>query len=142
MQWHTKCSSKTYKFILKCLHSMDENVTHPSPHLKHSLTPVRLLKPCVRNTIFFQNKRFLFLKTQYHFLMKFYWTTLRGELLDNFPKFSWVFLRDELLDNSLRQFFGKSSHQIHLTTMFFMSCTHTYYSKFPSAYEMQYAISQ
>ena len=130
MQWHTKHSSKTYKSLLKCLHVMDENVIHPSPLLEPSLTPSRMPKPSVKKHCF-QNKRFLFLKTKYQFPIKFYWTTLRGELLDNSPKQSWVILRYELLDRSPRQFFRKSSHEIHLTTMFFMSCTHTYYSMLP-----------
>ena len=102
----------------------------PIPWLESSPTPSRMPKPSMRKHCF-QSKRFLFLKTKYQFLIKFYWTTLRGELLENSPKQSWVILRDELLDNSLRQFFGKSSHQIHLITMFFMSCTHTYCSRLP-----------
>ena len=130
MQWHTKHSSKTYKSLLKCLHVMDENVIHPSPHLEPLLTPSHMPKPSVRNTVF-KKKSFLFLKTKYNFSIKFYWTTLRGELLDNSSKQSWVILRDELLDNSPRQFFEKYSHEIHLTTMFFMSCTHTHGSRLP-----------
>ena len=34
------------------LHVMDENVTHPSPHLEPSLTPSRIPKLSVRNTDF------------------------------------------------------------------------------------------
>ena len=119
-----------YKSLLKCLHVMDENVIHPSPHLEPSLTPLRMPKLSARNTVF-KTKGFFSLKHNTNFSIKFYWTTLRGELLDNSPKQSWVILRDELLDNSTRQFFGKYSHEIHLTTMFFMSCTHTYYSRLP-----------
>ena len=130
MQWHTKHSSKTYKSLLKCLHVMDENVTHSSPHLESSLTPSCMPKSSVRNTVF-KTKGFCSRKHNTNFLIKFYWTTLRAELPDNSPKQSWVILRDELLDNSPRQFFKKSSHEIHLTNMFFMSCTHTYCSKLP-----------
>ena len=64
MQWHTKHSSKTYMFLLKCLHDMDENVAHPLPCLEPSLTPSRMPKPNVRKYRF-QNKRFLFSKTHY-----------------------------------------------------------------------------
>ena len=130
MKWHTKHSSKTYKSLLKCLHVMDENVIHPFPHLKLSLTPSRMPKPSVRKHRF-QNKRFLFLKTHYRFPIKFYWTTLRDELLDKSSKQSLVILRYELLDNSPSQFFEKYSHLFHLTTMFFMSCTHTYCYRLP-----------
>ena len=128
MQWHTKHLSKTYKSLLKCLHVMDENATHPFPLLEPSLTPSRMPKPSVRKHCF-QNKRFFFfvLENVIPNFGKIYWTTLRGELLDNFSEQSWVLLRDELLDNSPRQLFEKSSHQIHLTATFFMSCTHTYY---------------
>ena len=41
-----------HKSLLKCLHVMDENVIYPSPHLEPSLTPSRMPKPSVRNTIF------------------------------------------------------------------------------------------
>ena len=130
MQWHTKHSRKTYKSLLKCLHVMVDNVTHPFPHLEPSLTPSHMSKPSVRKHCF-QNKRFLFLKAYYQFLIKFYWTTLRGELLDNSSKQSLVILRYELLDNSPRQLFGKSLHEIHLKTIFSMSCTHTTCSRVP-----------
>ena len=62
-------SSKTCKSILKCLHDMDENATHPLPCLEPSLTPSRMPKPSVRKHCF-QNKRFLFLKTYYRVLVK------------------------------------------------------------------------
>ena len=52
----------TCKFLLKCLYVMNENVTHPFPHLEPSLTLSRMPKPSVRKH-YFQNKRFLFLKT-------------------------------------------------------------------------------
>ena len=130
MQWYTKHSSKTYKSLLKCLHVMDDNVTHPFPHLEPSLTPSRMSKPSVRKHCF-QHKRFLYLKAYCQFPIKFYWKTLRGELLDDSSKQSLVILRYELLNNSQRQLFGKSAHEIHLKTTFSMSCTHTTYSRVP-----------
>ena len=127
-------SSKTCKFLLKCLHDMDENVTHPLPCLELSLTPSHMPKPRVRK-YYFQNKRFFFLKNILSSFGKIYWTTLRGELLGDFPKQSWVHLRDELLDNSPRQFFGKSSLKFLSQPFFlflsFMSCTHTYCARLP-----------
>ena len=130
-------------FLLKCLDEMDENVTHPFPLLKPSLTPSRMPKPSVRKHCF-QNKKVFVLENIIPIFGKIYWTTLRGELLSNFPKQSWVFLRDELLDNSPRQFFRKSSFEIHLATTFFFSChaLTPIILGYPSAYEMQYAIIQ
>ena len=129
-------------FLLKCLHEMDENVTHPFPLLNPSLTPSRMPKLSVRKTLFSKQKVFV-LGNIIPSFSKIYWTTLRGELLGNSPKQSWVFLRDELLDNSPRQFFGKSSFEIPFTTIFlFLSC----HALTPivlgchSAYEMHYAI--
>ena len=101
-------SSKTYMFLLKCLHEMDENVTHPFPLLGSSLTPSCMPKPSVRKH-YFQNKRFLFSKTYYRVLVKSigqpsevncwvilrnshgsasemnYWTTLQGNSSENLP---------------------------------------------------------
>ena len=62
-------SSKTCKSLLKCLHDMDENVTHPHPCLEPSLTPSHMPKPSVRKHCF-QNKRFLFSKTYYRVSVK------------------------------------------------------------------------
>ena len=110
-------SSKTYMFILKCLHEMDENVTHLFPLLEPSLTPSRMPKPSVRKHSF-QNKWFFVLKNILPSFDKIYWTTLRGELLGNSLK-----KRRELLDNSSKKFFGKSSFEIPFTTIFlFLSC--------------------
>ena len=135
---------KTWKSLLKCLHDMDENVTHPLPCLEPSLTPSRMTKPNVRKILFSKQKVFVIENTLPSF-SKIYWTTLRGELLGNPPKQSWVHLRDELLDNSPRQFFGKSSLEIPFTTIFiFISC----HALTPidlgctGAYEMHYAISK
>ena len=114
-------SNKTYMFLLKCLHEMDENVTHPFPLLEPSLTPSRMAKLSVRKHCF-QNKRFLFLKTYYRVSIKSIgqpsevncWVILRNS---HGP------LRRELLDNSPKQFFEKSSFEIPFITIFlFLSC--------------------
>ena len=112
-----------HMFLLRCLHEMDENVTHPFSLLEPSLTPSRMPKPSVRKH-YFQNKKVFVLENIISILCKIYWTTLRGELLGHFPKQSWVFLRDELLDNSPRQLFEKSSFEIHLATTFFFHVMH------------------
>ena len=108
MQWHTKHSSKTNMFLLKCLHDMDENVTHPFPLLEPSLTLSRMPKPNVRKYCF-QNKIFLFLTTSYRVSVNILdypprrivgsffrnshepasemncWTTLQGNSSENLP---------------------------------------------------------
>ena len=48
MQWHTTHSRKTCMSLLKCLHVMDENMTHLFPHPDPSLTPSRIHMPSVR----------------------------------------------------------------------------------------------
>ena len=123
MQWHTKHLNKTYLFLLKCLHDMDENVTHPLPCLEPSLTPSRIPKPRVRKYRF-QNKRFLFSKTYYRVSVNILDYPPRRIAGSFFSKQSWVSLRDELLDKSPRQFFEKSSLEIPFTTifLFFLSC--------------------
>ena len=121
MQSHTKHLSKTYMFLLKCLHDMDENVTHPLPCLELSLTPSRMPKPRVRK-YHFKNIRFLFSKTYFRVSVKSIgqtsvvncWVVLRNS---HGP------LRRELLDNSPKQFFRKSSLEIPFKTFFlFFSC--------------------
>ena len=108
MQWHTKHSSKTNMFLLKCLHDMDENATHPFPLLEPSLAPSRMPKPNVRKYSF-QNKRFLLSKASYRVLVNILdypprriagsffrnshgsasemncWTTLQGNSSENLP---------------------------------------------------------
>ena len=134
-------SSKTYMFILKCLHEMDENVTHPFPLLEPSLTPSRIPKPNVRKH-HFQNKRFLFLKTYYEVSVK----SIRQPSEVNccvILRNSHRPLRSELLDNSLRQFFGKSSFEIPFRTIFLFLSFHALIPIFlgcPDAYELSYAI--
>ena len=61
---------KTYTFIFKCLHAMDENVTHPVPCTESSPTPLHMHMPSVKIVIYvlsmtiFQNKSFLFYKSK------------------------------------------------------------------------------
>ena len=61
---------KTYTFLLKCLHAMDENVTHPVPCPESSPTPLLMHMPSVKIVIYvpsmtiFQNKSFLFYESQ------------------------------------------------------------------------------
>ena len=101
-------SSKTYMFILKCLHEIDENVTHIFPSLEPSLTPSQMPKPSVRKHCF-QNKRFLFSKTYYRVSVKSIgqpsevncWVILRNSHGSASEMNRWT--------NSPRQFFGKSS---------------------------------
>ena len=122
MQWHTKHLSKTYVFLLKCLHDMDENVTHLLPCLEPSLTPSRMPKPNVRKTLFSKQKIFV-LENLIPSFGKYIGLPSEANCWIIFPKQSWTSLRDELLDNSPRQFFGKSSLEIHFTTIFlFLSC--------------------
>ena len=136
-------SSKTCKSLLKCLHDMDENVTHPLPCLEPSLTPSPMPEPSVRKHCF-QNKRFLFSKTYYRVSIKSI-----GQLSE---VNCWVILRNshgplrrELLDKSPRQFFRKSSFEIPFTTIFpfyFILChaLTPIVLGYPGAYEMHYAI--
>ena len=134
-------SSKAYMFLLKCLHEIDETVTHPFPLLEPSLTPSRMLKPSVRKHCF-QNKRFLFSKAYYRVSVK--------SIGQPFKVNCWIILRNshgplrrEPLDNSPKQFFGKSSFEIPFTTIFiFLSCHALTPIDLgcPGAYEMHYAI--
>ena len=128
-------------FILKCLHEMDESVTHHFPLLEPSLTPSRMPKPSVRKH-YFQNRRFLFSKTYYRISVKSIgqpsevncWVIIRNS---HGP------LRRELLENSPKQFFGKSSFEIPFTTIFLVLSCHALtpiFLGFPGAYEIYYAI--
>ena len=134
MQWHTKHSSKTRMSLLKCLHVMDENVTHPFSHLEPSLTPSRMHMPSVRSTVF-KTKVFVFENTLVNsdkILLdnppnKYVgqssevncWTTLRNSSLD--------ILQRELLDNFPIQFFRQLSDIIFFLTIlrFSFVCGHT-----------------
>ena len=119
-------SSKTYMFLLKCLHEMDENVTHPFPLLKPSLTPSRMPKPSVRKL--FSKQKIFVLENILPSFSKIYWTTLRGKLMGNSPKQSWVCLRDEPLDNSPRKFFGKYSLKFFSQPFFLFIFFHAMHS--------------
>ena len=119
-------SSKTCKSLLKCLHDMDENVTHPLPCFEPSLTPSRMPKPSTGKHCF-QNKRFLFSKTYYRVSVK--------SIGQPSEVNCWVILRNshkplqrELLDNSLRQFFEKSSFEIPFTAIFLFIFFHVMHS--------------
>ena len=70
---------KTYVFLLKCLHAMDENVTHPVPCPESSPTPLHIHMPSVKTVIGVSPKDLT------------HWTTL--QYLFNFIKscvFLWV----------------------------------------------------
>ena len=138
-------SSKTYMFLLKCLHEMDENVTHPFPLIEPSLTPSRMPKPSVRKHCF-QNKMFLFLKTIYRISVKSIgqpsevncWVILRNSHGSSSKMNCWKTLQGNSSENLPLKFLS----QPFSLFFSFMSCTLTYCSRLPSAYEMHYAISQ
>ena len=122
MQWHTKHSSKTYMFLLKCLHDMDENVTHPLPCLKPSLTPSCMPKPNVIKISFSKQKLFV-LENLLPRFGKYIGLPSEANMLDRLPKQSLVLIQNELFENLLTQFSGKSSLEIPLTISFhFLSC--------------------
>ena len=126
--------SKTYMFLLKCLHEMDENVTHPFSLLELLLTPSRMPKPSVRKTLFSKQKVFVLENIILSF-SKIYWTTLRGELLGNSLKQfigpsdvnCWTILQDNSSENLPLKFLS----QPFSFFFSFMSCTHTYCSRLP-----------
>ena len=122
MQWHTKHSRKTYMFLLKCLHDMDENVTHTHPCLEPSLTPSCMPKPNVSKISFSKQKLFV-LENLLPRFGKYIGLPSEANLLDSLPKQSLVLIQNELFDNLLTQFSGKYSLEIPLTTIFhFLSC--------------------
>ena len=122
MQWHTKHSSKTYMFLLKCLHDMDENVTHPLPCLEPSLTPSCMPKLNVSKISFSKQKIFV-LKNLLPRFGKYIGLPSDANLLDSLPKQSFVLIRNELFDNLLIKFSEKSSLEIPLTIIFdFLFC--------------------
>ena len=81
----TQTHSNKYMIQLEYLHDMDENVTHHFLLLEPSLTPSRMPKPNVRKHRF-QNKRFLFSKTNYRVSVKSIGQPFETNLLDNCPK--------------------------------------------------------
>ena len=100
--------SSKYMILLERLHDMDENVTHFSPLLEPSLTPLCMPKPSVRKILFSKQRVFVLENTLPSF-SKYIGQPFEVNCWVIFPKQSWVRLRDELLDNSPRQFFEKSS---------------------------------
>ena len=70
-----------YMNLLECLHDQSHV---PSPH---RLPHICLSRMRVKYLVF-KTKYFFFSKTHYRDSVK-YWTTLRGEFLDNAPKQSW-----------------------------------------------------
>ena len=50
---------KTYTFLLKCLHVMDENVTHPIPCPESSPTPSHMHMSSVKTVILFYKLKFI-----------------------------------------------------------------------------------
>ena len=69
----THIQVKTCMFLLKCLHVIDENMTHPIPCPESSPTPSHMYMPSVKTKpslcsinghFFFQNKSFLFYKSK------------------------------------------------------------------------------
>ena len=127
--------------LLECLHDMDENVTHPFPHLEPSPTPSRMPKPSVRKHCFL-NKRFLFSKTYYRVSVKSIgqpsevncWVILRNSHGSASEMNCWTTLQG----NSSKIFL-----EIPFTTIFiFLSCHALTPIDLgcPGAYEMYYSI--
>ena len=62
---------KPYTFLLKCLHAMDENVTHPVTCPESSLTPSHMHMPSVKTVIYvpsmtiFPKQKLLFYKSKF-----------------------------------------------------------------------------
>ena len=104
----TQTHSRKYMILLKCLHDMDVNVTHPFPLLEPSLTPSHMPKPSVRKIMFSKQRVFVLENTLPSF-GKYIGQPSEANCWVIFLKQSWVHLRDELLDNSPRKFFEKSS---------------------------------
>ena len=135
--------SKTCKFLLKCLYVMDEKVTQPFPCLEPSLTPSHLPKPYMRKIIIFKTKTVVLENTLSN-VGKNMGQPSEANVLENLPKQSWS--SSEMICWTVSQPHSLEVHLVKFLSQpcsFFrklVSCTHTYYSTFPSAYEMQYAI--
>ena len=136
--------SKTCKFLLKFLNVMDEKVTHPFPCLEPSLTLSHLTKPCMRKIIIFKTKHVVLENTLLN-VGKNMGLPSEVNVLENLPKQSWSSF--EMICWTVSQPHYPEIHHVKFLLQpcsFFrklVSCTHTYYSRFPSAYEMQYVIS-
>ena len=83
-----KCTCHGKTNTSKQFHEPTRMSTCPIPCPESSPTPSHMPKPNASKISSFQNKIFLFSKTCYRVSVK-YWTSLRGELLDNAPKQSW-----------------------------------------------------
>ena len=138
--------SNKYMILHKCLHDMDENVTHPLPLLEPSLTPSRMPKPNVRKYCF-QNKRFLFSKTYYRVSAKSIGQPSEANLLDNSPKQfmgpsdvnCWTISQPNSSENLPLKFLSQpfsffSFLSCHALTPTILGC--------PGAYGMHYTISK
>ena len=127
-------SSKTCKSLLRCLHDMDENVTHPLPCLEPSLTPSCMPKPRVRKTLFSKQKVFV-LENVLPSFRNYISQPFKANLLDNSPKQfmgpfdmnCWTISQPNSLENLPLKFFSQAFSFL----ISFMSCTHTYHSRVP-----------
>ena len=125
--------SRTYMILLKCLHDMDENVTHHFPLLEPSLTPSRMPKPNVRKTLF--KKKNLFSKTYYRVSVKSIgqpyevncWVILLNNHGSAFEMNCWTTLQG----NSSKNLPLKFLSQPFSFFFYFISCTHAYCSRLP-----------
>ena len=77
---------KTCTFLLKCLHVMDENVTHPIPYPKSSPTPSHMHMPNVKlvsgvspNDPLSKTKGFFF----FFFINQILWTTFNNRFIQS-----------------------------------------------------------
>ena len=82
---------KTYTFLLKCLHALDENVTHPVPCLESSPTPSHMHMPRVK-TVIYDPSMTIFSKTKdFCFINQNQLDNLRYQLVfTKFRVFLWV----------------------------------------------------
>ena len=119
--------SSNFMNLLECLHAK----THvSSPHR----LPHTLLSQYASKNYSFHNKSFLFLKTYYRVLVNIL-DYARGELLDNSLKQSWssseVICWTSLQGNSSENLSSKLLSQKFSFLFYFMSCTHSKYSRVP-----------
>ena len=59
---------KTYTFLLKCLHAMDENVTHNVPCPESSSTPSHIHMPSMKTVIYVPLMTFFFKTKAFYFI--------------------------------------------------------------------------
>ena len=120
---HDKQShSSNYMNLLECLHSQTQ-VPSPQrlPHIYLSRMRVKISS--------FHEKKIFVLENLLPSFDKKYWTTLRGELLDNSLKQSWssseVICWTSLQGNSSENLPPKFLSQTFSFLFHFMSCTHS-----------------